>query len=242
MRTGQNARVGGQPVAVPRRSRRELVRRVALFAGASAVLLGVVAGCVQSPVANPAPLLLTGGLPTSQAYTPDTVPVVVPPLGSAPDVSTPSGDDPTTDATSADPGAAPAMKVPAATKAAGTAAPERAATKTAEAQAPATQATTAAPVSPTTATATAGTTSVAAQQPIGPGQVELKCTHASDGRSKAVLRWTNSGFQASVTVNGRTTYATSTKVTSLTAYASETTSGHGLCTGRVGDSSAANSY
>jgi hypothetical protein len=70
----------------------------------------------------------------------------------------------------------------------------------------------------------------------------MKCTHASDGKSKAVLKWSNSGFSASVTVNGKTTYSTSTKATSLTAYASETTSGHGICTGRVGDTPAANSY
>jgi hypothetical protein len=138
------------------------------------------------------------------------------------------------------------MQVPAATKAGGTAAPGQPATQTAKAQAPATQAATAAAPAtsaPTTAQATApATTTAPVQTLVGPGLVELRCTHASDGRTKAVLKWDNPGFNASVTVNGKTTYATSTKATSLTAYATETTSGHGICTGRVGDSSAANSY
>ncbi len=210
------------------------------------VLLGVVAGCVQSPVANPAPYALTDGS-TSQAYTPDTVPMGVPALGSAPDVSTPSGDDSTAVAMSDDPQAVPTMEVPAAAKAAGTAAPGQAATQAAAAQPQATQpATTAAPVTadPATTALTATKTTTAALAPAlaGPGQLELKCTHVTEGRTKAVLKWTNPGFNASVTVNGKTTYLSNTSSTSLTAFATETTANHGICTGRVGDSTAANSY
>lgn len=243
MRTGQNAQAGGRLVDVLP-SRRRLLLRVALLASASMALLGVVAGCVQAPVAKPAPLLLTGQS-TSQAYTPDTVPVAVPPLGSAPDVSTPSGDDTTPAATSADPGAVPTTQVPPPTKAAGTAPPEPAARQTAQAQAPAAApATTAAPATsaPTTAQAAPKTTTAATQALVGPGAVQLTCTAASKGRTKAVLTWDNPGFTASVTVNGKTTYLTNTKGTSLTAYAAETGSGHGICTGSVGDSPAANSY
>lgn len=237
--TDQGVRVGSH--TAPLRSRRSLKLRVALLAGANVVLLGIVAGCVQAPVANPAPLLLTDAVATSQAYTPDTVPVAVPPLSSNPDVSTPSGDDTTSAVTSADPGAVPTLQVPAATKAVGTTAPGRAATQTAQAQVPATQV----PITQaaTTAQTTAGrTTTAPVQAPAGPGRVELRCTHASDGRSKALLKWDNPGFTASVTVNGRTTYATSTSAISLTAYAPEAISDHGICTGRVGDSTAANSY
>lgn len=237
MTTGQNARVGEQPADAPRRTRRPLVLRVALFAGVSMVLLGVIAGCVQAPVANPGPLVLTDADVTSQAYTPDVVPVVVPSFGSAPDVSTPSGDEAMPPTTSADQGVVPTIGLPAATKAGGTAAPGQAATRAATAQPQAPQAaTTAAP-----ATA-AKTTTAATQALVGPGAVELRCTEASHGRTKAVLSWDNPGFTASLTVNGKTTSLTNTKATSLTAYADEKKSGHGICTGRVGDSPAANSY
>ena len=210
------------------------------------VLLGVVAGCVQAPVANPGPLLLTGADSTSQAYTPDTVPVVVPALGGAPDVSTPSGDGATADAAVAA-GEVPQMQAPLPTKAGVTAGPTSAATQAPAAQAQPTQgATTAAPavVAPTTAQATVAKTTTAAvtQALVGPGTLELKCTHTSDGRSKAVLKWDNSGFTGSITVNGKTTYITSTKLTSMTAYGTELTSNHGICTARIGDSTIANSY
>ena len=241
MTTGQNARVGEQPADAPRRTRRPLVLRVALFAGASMVLLGVVAGCVQAPVANPGPLMLTDADVTSQAYTPDVVPVVVPSFGSAPDVSTPSGDEAMPPTTSADQGVVPPIGLPAATKAGGTDAPGQAATRAATAQPQATQAATTA--APTSAQATAAQTTTAATQAfVGPGAVELRCTEASHDRTKAVLKWVNPGFTASVTVNGKTTYLTNTKATSLTVYEEETTSGHGICTSRVGDSPAANSY
>jgi hypothetical protein len=229
-------------------SSRPLVLRVALLASASVLSLGVVAGCVQSPVANPAPLALTDAESTSQAYTPDNVPVVVPSLGSAPDVLTPSGDETTPMTAPMDPGGVPAMQAPAATKAAGTAAPTQAATQAAAqpqaTEAATTQAPTVAPtVAPTTAQATAAKTTTAGTQAlVGPGAVELRCTAASQGRTKAVLKWANPGFNASVTVNGQTTVLTNTKATSLTAYAPETKSGHGICTGSVGDSPAANSY
>jgi hypothetical protein len=236
--------VVGQPIDAHRRTRRPLVLRVALLASASMVLLGVVAGCVQAPVANPGPLALRDADSTSQAYLPDSVPVGVPALGSAPDVSTPSGAEDAPGATTpADPGAAPTTAGPATTKAAGTA-PGQASTKAATTQPQAPQAaTTAAPVTaaPTTE-ATVAKTPTAVVSIAGPGAVSLICTAASQGRTKAVLKWANSGFNASVTVNGRTTYLTNTKETSLTAYSLETTSGHGICTGRVGDNPAANSY
>jgi hypothetical protein len=185
--------------------------------------------------------VLTDAELTSQAYIPDTVPVVVPQWGSNPDVSTPSGDD--TAAASPDPGGVPAPQIPAATKAAGTAAPGQVGTGAAQTPTPATTTAAQATAAPTTSQATAATTTTPAPKAlVGPGAVELRCTAASQGRTKAVLKWGNAGFNASVTVNGRTTYSTNTKATSLTAYAEETTSGHGICTGRVGDSPAANLY
>ena len=76
---------------------------------------------------------------------------------------------------------------------------------------------------------------------VGPGRVVLTCT-SSTGKTKAVLKWDNPGFTASVVVNGKTFTLAGTKGTSLTAFANEVTDGHGICTGRVGDIPAASSY
>jgi hypothetical protein len=192
-------------------------------------------------------MVLTDADATGGAYTPDVVPLVVPSLGGAPDMSS-TGDEPTADPT--DLGVEPTMSPPTTSKV-GTGAPAAQATQAATQAAPpaqpqATQAvtttapTTAAPtVAPTSATKT---TTSGTQAMAGPGHVELTCTASSTGKTKAILRWDNPGYNASLIVNGKTFTLANTKGTSLTAYSTETTQHHGICTGRVGDVPAANSY
>ncbi len=71
--------------------------------------------------------------------------------------------------------------------------------------------------------------------------MSITCTRSS-GRTKAVLRWQNQGFIATVVVNGKTFTQTYTKTTSYTVTTSETVAGHGTCIGTVEGKTATDSY
>lgn len=194
--------------------------RQSILVGLCLVLTGCVAPAATNADATPA-----------AAYTPDTAVTVAPFPGPEAPVEQPSAPittDPATAATTTpaeDPGNT-------ATRAATTA--PKTTTKAATTTRTATTtkaATTAAPPPPATTA-----------KPSGPGTVTIQCFAGGGGVSRVILKWTNPGFNASVTVNGHTYPLINTASTGLGSSAPETTPGHGSCSGTVGGVSRSGSY
>lgn len=180
------------------------------------ILVGLclaLAGCVAPAVTN--------AEATPVAYTPDTTVTVAPFPGPEAPVEQPSASvttDPaaTTTSPAEDPTATATRTAPSAPKTT---------TKAATTKAPTTKApTTAAPPPPPATTA----------KPSGPGTVVLKCFAQAGGYTRVSLTWSNPGFAASVTANGKTFSDPASGSTGLGASVKETTPGHGSCSGTVG--------
>lgn len=193
--------------------------RHSILVGLCLALAGCVAPAVTNADATPA-----------IAYTPDSGVTVAPfpgPEAPVDESSAPAPTDPTVS-----PATTTAEDPATTTTRAATSAP-RTTTKATTAKATTKAATTTAPP-PAPATTTA--------KPSGPGTVTLQCFAGGGGVSRVILKWTNPGFNSSVTVNGHTYPLLNTASTGLGSSAPETTPGHGSCSGTVGGVSKSGSY
>lgn len=234
----------GRGVDAVVRAARVLGARGAIAAAATLMLIGVLASCVQAPASQNAIGVPQSVAPKGSGYKPDVVPTDLPdePVASE-DPQTVTAEEPLELPVTA-PAATPASGPTSAKTTAAPAAASKTAAGTTNQVAETTQAP--APAATTTAAKPATTTAPVAPQTttaalVGPGLVTMSCSRSS-GRTKAVLKWQNAGFTATIVVNGKSYTQTSTKATSYTVSASELISGHGTCAGTVEGKTATDSY